>query len=140
MVFCGNGNLSMLLNQFSRIFFHRPSIWIWILCSRALRAAARAPPATHAAGLRDVTGLVPSTPTRGAAPPRRVALGMPLRRDFWPLVRRLGAPRTRGRRGEEGRDAGARAWLRELRDVLYELGDAIDDGAAPAGSWRDGDR
>jgi len=76
-------------------------------------------------------------------PPRRDARPMgcrPLRRDLWPLVRRLGAPRTRGRRGEEGRDAGARAWLRELRDVLYELGDAIDDGAAPAGSWRDGDR
>jgi len=28
---------------------------------------------------------------------------------------------------KEGRDAGARAWLRELRDALYELGDAVDD-------------
>ncbi|KAJ1290911.1 hypothetical protein BS78_02G278900 [Paspalum vaginatum] len=28
---------------------------------------------------------------------------------------------------KEGRDAGARAWLRELRDALYELGDRVDD-------------
>ncbi|GJN32310.1 hypothetical protein PR202_gb20808 [Eleusine coracana subsp. coracana] len=28
---------------------------------------------------------------------------------------------------KEGRDAGARAWLRDLRDALYEFGDAIDD-------------
>ncbi|KAL6639257.1 hypothetical protein ACP70R_022987 [Stipagrostis hirtigluma subsp. patula] len=28
---------------------------------------------------------------------------------------------------KEARDAGARAWLRELRDALYELGDAVDD-------------
>jgi ElaB/YqjD/DUF883 family membrane-anchored ribosome-binding protein len=28
---------------------------------------------------------------------------------------------------KEGRDARARAWLRELRDALYELGDAVDD-------------
>ncbi|CAL5082972.1 unnamed protein product [Urochloa decumbens] len=28
---------------------------------------------------------------------------------------------------KEGRDAGARAWLRELRDALYELGDAVGD-------------
>jgi len=28
---------------------------------------------------------------------------------------------------KEGRDAGARAWLRELRDALYEVGDAVDD-------------
>ena len=28
---------------------------------------------------------------------------------------------------KEGRDGGARAWLRELRDALYELGDAVDD-------------
>jgi hypothetical protein len=28
---------------------------------------------------------------------------------------------------KEGRDAGARAWLRDLRDALYVLGDSVDD-------------
>nr|AVY91866.1 leucine-rich repeat [Saccharum hybrid cultivar SP80-3280] len=28
---------------------------------------------------------------------------------------------------KEGRDAGARAWLRDLRDALYALGDSVDD-------------
>ncbi|KAL6896718.1 hypothetical protein ACP4OV_007290 [Aristida adscensionis] len=33
---------------------------------------------------------------------------------------------------KEARDAGARAWLRELRDALYELGDAVDDSRRAA--------
>ncbi|TVU39205.1 hypothetical protein EJB05_12613, partial [Eragrostis curvula] len=33
---------------------------------------------------------------------------------------------------KEGRDAGARAWLRDLRDALYEFGDAVDDSRRAA--------
>jgi len=33
----------------------------------------------------------------------------------------------------EGRDASARAWLRDLRDALYMLGDAVDDSRRAAG-------
>ena len=32
----------------------------------------------------------------------------------------------------EGRDAGARAWLRDLRDAIYELGDAVNDSGRAA--------
>jgi hypothetical protein len=37
-----------------------------------------------------------------------------------------------GAEAREGRDAGARAWLRDLRDALYELGDAVDDSRRAA--------
>lgn len=33
---------------------------------------------------------------------------------------------------KEGRDANAKAWLRDLRDALYELGDAVDDSRRAA--------
>uniref|UniRef100_A0A0E0I0T0 NB-ARC domain-containing protein n=1 Tax=Oryza nivara TaxID=4536 RepID=A0A0E0I0T0_ORYNI len=45
------------------------------------------------------------------------------------LARRLDAAgaAAAGAEAREARDAGARAWLRELLDALYELGDARDD-------------
>lgn len=45
------------------------------------------------------------------------------------LARRLDAvgAAAAGAEAREARDAGARAWLREILDALYELGDARDD-------------
>jgi hypothetical protein len=49
--------------------------------------------------------------------------------ELWQLKQKLDEARGLAADAEakEGRDAGARAWLRDLRYALYVLGDSVDD-------------